>query len=47
MPWVYIRHVLAQRWGVRPWDVDAAPWDEVVTALELFRMENEAALKHR
>jgi len=39
VPWRYTRHNLAQRWGIRPWEVDEAPWDEVVLAIEIFNLD--------
>jgi len=35
LPWAYYRSLLARVWHVPPWEVDAAPWDEVDTELRL------------
>jgi hypothetical protein len=42
MPWVYIRSRIARAWGVPPWDVDAAPVDEIATELHLWEIQAEA-----
>lgn len=41
VPWVYVRRVLAERWGVPPWQVDEAPHDEVRLELALMSLEAE------
>jgi hypothetical protein len=45
VPWVYARHVLARYWQVPPWEVDAAPWDEVQMTLRIMALEAEAEKK--
>jgi hypothetical protein len=35
VPWVWTRHLLAKLWGCFPWEVDEAPFDEVLAAIEL------------
>lgn len=47
MPWPYVRAKLAQSWGVPPWIVDAAPLDELATALHILEIESEAARINR
>lgn len=42
MPWVYIRRAVAKSWGLPPWEVDEAPYDEVMTELRIMKLENEA-----
>jgi len=42
VPWRYVRARLAAHWGVPPWEVDAAPVDEVMEALTLMQIEAEA-----
>lgn len=39
VPWVWWRRMVAQRWGVPPWEVDAAPIDEVLTEIKLAGIE--------
>lgn len=41
MPWVYVRRQIARSWGVPPWEVDAAPWDEVAMELRLMQIEGK------
>lgn len=43
LPWAYTRRDLARQWGVPPWEVDAAPNDEVETELAIRRIEAECA----
>jgi hypothetical protein len=43
VPWVYTRRVVARNWGCLPWEVDAAPIDEVLREIELHNLE----IKHQ
>lgn len=43
VPWVAIRRQLAARWGIPPWAVDEAPWDEVLIELRLSAIEARVA----
>ncbi|MBK8434518.1 MAG: hypothetical protein IPL28_25920 [Chloroflexi bacterium] len=45
VPWVWTRHQLARLWGCFPWEVDEAPYDEVLRALEIANLEGENAQK--
>ena len=42
MPWGYVRRMVARSWNVPPWVVDDAPYDEVLTELEIMSLESEA-----
>jgi hypothetical protein len=43
VPWVYLRSVLARRWGCRPDEVDAAPWEYTGLELEFLELEGRVA----
>ncbi|NJN53280.1 MAG: hypothetical protein HC804_00105 [Anaerolineae bacterium] len=43
VPWVYIRRRVAEQWHCKPWEVDDAPMDEVMTELRILELEAEAA----
>jgi len=43
LPWAYLRAKLAERWGIPPWEVDAAPKGEIDTALTIMTLEARAA----
>lgn len=45
MPWVYVRRAVAKSWGVPPWAVDAAPYDEVLMELKILELETDAEKK--
>ena len=47
MPWVWVRRRLAERWGVPPWEVDEAPYEEIALELKLGAIEHEMARKRR
>lgn len=42
LPWAYIRRQLARSWGVPPWVVDDAPYEEVLLELKILELEGEA-----
>lgn len=43
VPWVWVRRLLAQRWGVPPFEVEDWPAVETQLELELLALEAEAA----
>lgn len=45
VPWVLVRRKLADKWHVPPWVVDEAPADEVLTELEIMKIEEQSVKK--
>lgn len=43
LPWAYQRYVVARHWGCKPTEVDMEPLGEVLEALTIMGLENEAA----
>lgn len=47
-PWLFVRDVLAQRWGVPPWEIDMTDpmiADDVGLTLEMMAIESRERLK--
>ena len=42
VPWAYVRRAVARSWGVPPWEVDDAPYDEVLLEIKILNLEAEA-----
>lgn len=47
MPWAWVRRLIAARWAVPPWEVDAAPGDEVQLELRLMEIEADCRPKKK
>jgi hypothetical protein len=47
VPWAYIRRDIAAAWGVPPWCVDEAPYDEVLLELRIRAIEGRVAAEQR
>jgi hypothetical protein len=43
VPWLFARRLIAARWGVPPYHVDAAPADEVALELRFMELESDVA----
>lgn len=43
LPWLYVRKLIAERWGIPPYAVDQAPADEVELELRFMEIESEVA----